>query len=230
MRIVLRIGGSVVASPINPAMIIKYVDLLKEMKEQGHGMAVVVGGGAVAREFIKVAKDLGLDEKAQDEAAISVSRIFAKLLLQKLGKSGCETVSLTIEEATRCLNKGKIAVMGGLKPGMTTDTVAALIVQQANAELFVKATDQEGIFDKDPRRHDDAVKLEQLSFEDLSRVFSEEKHKAGIHQVLDPEAVNILRKERVRVIVVNGFKPENVLAAIRGENVGTLIESERKRC
>lgn len=224
MRIVLRIGGSVVGSPTNPSMIIKYVDLLKEMKEQGHEVAVVVGGGAVARGFINAAKDLGLDEKAQDEAAISVSRIFAKLLLQKLGKFGCRTVSLTVEEATRCLKKGRIAVMGGLKPGMTTDTVAALIVQQTNAELFVKATDQEGIYDKDPRYYHDAIKLEQLSFADLSHVFDEDKHKAGIHQVLDPEAVGILQKQRVKAVVVNGFKPENVLAAVRGERVGTLIE------
>ena len=223
MRLVLRIGGSVIASPVNPALISKYTDLLKDLKKQGHEMAVVVGGGAMAREFINLAKDLGLDERAQDEAAISVSRIFAQLFLQKLGELGCEAVSLTIENAVKCLRDGKIAVMGGLRPGMTTDTAAALIVEQVNAELFIKATDQEGVYDKDPRKHVDAVKLEQLSFEDLSRVFAENKHKAGIHQILDPEAVKILKKERVKVIVVNGFKPENVLAVVKGEKVGTLI-------
>ena len=223
MRLVLRIGGSVIASPVNPALISKYTNLLKDLKKQGHEIAVVVGGGAMAREFINLAKDLGLDERAQDEAAISVSRIFAQLFLQKLGELGCEAVSLTIENAVKCLRDGKIAVMGGLRPGMTTDTVAALIVKQVNAEVFIKATDQEGVYDKDPRKHVDAVKLEQLSFEDLSRVFAENKHKAGIHQILDPEAVKILKKERVKVIVVNGFKPENVLAVVKGEKVGTLI-------
>jgi len=223
MRLVLRIGGSVTASPVNPALISKYTDLLKDLKKQGHEIAVVVGGGAMAREFINLAKDLGLDERAQDEAAISVSRIFAQLFLQKLGELGCEAVSLTIENAVKCLRDGKIAVMGGLRPGMTTDTVAALIVKQVNAEVFIKATDQEGVYNKDPRKHADAVKLEQLSFEDLSQVFIEDKHKAGIHQILDPEAVKILKKERVKVIVVNGFKPENVLAVVKGEKVGTLI-------
>ncbi|MCK4482671.1 UMP kinase, partial [Candidatus Bathyarchaeota archaeon] len=135
----------------------------------------------------------------------------------------CKTIPLTIEDAAKCLRSGKIAVMGGLEPGMTTDTVAALIVKQVNAELFIKATDQEGIYDKDPRKHVDAVRLEHLSFEDLSRVFAEDKHKAGIHQILDPEAVKTLRKGRVKVVVVNGFKPENVLAAVRGEKVGTSI-------
>lgn len=223
MRLMLRIGGSIIASPINSALISKYVNLLKGLKKQGHEVAVVVGGGALAREFIGVAKDLGLDERAQDEVAISVSRVFAQLFLQKLGELGCEAVPLTIEDAVKCLREGKIAVMGGLKPGMTTDTVAALIVEQVNADLFVKATDQEGIYNKDPRRYADAVKLEHLSFEDLSRVFAENKHKAGIHQILDPEAVKILKKERVKVIVVNGFKPENVSVAVKGEKVGTLI-------
>jgi len=223
MRLVLRIGGSVIASPINPALISKYADLLKDLKEQGHEVAVVVGGGTLARELINVAKDLGLDEQAQDEVAISASRIFAQLFLKRLRELGCEAIPLTIEDAAKCLRSGKIAVMGGLKPGMTTDTVAALIVKQVNAEVFIKATDQEGIYNKDPRKHTDAVKLEQLSFEDLSQVFAEDKHKAGIHQILDPEAVKILKKERVKVIVVNGFKPENVLAVVKGEKVGTLI-------
>jgi uridylate kinase len=223
MRLVLRIGGSVIASPINSALISKYTDLLKGLKRQGHEVAVVVGGGALAREFIGVAKDLGLDEKVQDTVAISVSRIFAQLFLKKLGVLGCEAVPLTIEDTVKCLREGKIAVMGGLKPGMTTDTVAALIVEQVNADLFIKATDQEGVYNKDPRKHADAVKLEHLSFEDLSQVFAEDKHKAGIHQILDPEAVKILRKRRVKVIVVNGFKPENVLSAVKGEKVGTVI-------
>lgn len=224
MRIVLRIGGSVVASPINPALISEYVDLLKDLKRQEHEVAVVVGGGALAREFIRVAKNLGLDENAQDEVAISVSRIFAQLFLKKLGELGCGAVPLTIEDAVKCLHEGKIVVMGGLKPGMTTDAVAALIVEQVNAELFIKATDQEGIYNKDPRKYADAVKLEHLSFEDLPRVFAEDEHKAGIHQILDPKAIKILEKGRVKVVVVNGFKPENVLLAVKGEKVGTLIK------
>jgi len=224
MRIVLKIGGSVVASPINPALISKYVDLLNDLKKQGHEVAVVVGGGALARDFIRVAKKLGLSESQQDDLAISVSRIFARLFLKKLGESGCGVVPLTVEEAVRCLRQGKVAVMGGLKPGMTTDTVAALIAEKVNADLLIKATDQEGIYNKDPRKYANAVKLEHLSFEDLSRIFARGKHKAGIHQILDPEAVKMLRRKRVKVVVVNGFKPQNVLAVVEGRHVGTVIE------
>jgi len=224
MRIVIRIGGSVVASPINPALIGRYIELLKNLKMQGHELAVVVGGGALARDFIKVAKNLDLDERTQDEVAISVSRIFAQLFLKKLGELGCEAIPLTVEDAVKCLYDGKVAVMGGLKPGMTTDTVAALIAEKVNADLLIKATDQEGIYDKDPRKHADAVMLEHLSFEELSNVFAEDKHKAGIHQILDPEAVKILKRKRVRVVVVNGFKPENILAVVKGKHIGTVID------
>ncbi|MDH5482088.1 MAG: UMP kinase [Candidatus Bathyarchaeota archaeon] len=223
MQIVLRIGGSIVASPLNPDLIGQYAALLKDLKKHGHEVAVVVGGGTLARDFIKAAKTLGLDEKAQDEIAISVSRIFTQLFLKKLGKLSCENVPLTIEDAVKCLKRRKIAVMGGLEPGMTTDTVAALIVEQANADLLIKATDQEGVYDKDPKKHADAVKLEHLTFRDLSSVFAEDKHKAGIHQIIDPEAVKILERKKVRVVVVNGFKPENVVAVIRGKHVGTVI-------
>ena len=223
MRLVLRIGGSVIASPVNPALISRYVELLKNLKKQGHVVAAVVGGGAPAREFIRIAKELRLDEKIQDEVAISVSRIFAQLFLKKLGELGCDSVPLTIEEAARCLGDGKIAVMGGLRPGMTTDTVAALLAERVKAELYVKATDQEGIYDKDPRKHTDAVKLERVRFKDLPGIFTLNKHEAGLHQILDSEAVKILEKNRVKVIVLNGFKPENVLTAVKGEKIGTLV-------
>ncbi|MEM3626686.1 MAG: UMP kinase [Candidatus Bathyarchaeia archaeon] len=224
MRIVIRIGGSIAASPINPALIGKYADLLKDLKIKGHDVVVVVGGGALAREFIQAAKDLGLDEESQDEIAISVSRIFAQLFLKKLGELGCRGVPITIEEAVKCLNKGKIAVMGGLRPGMTTDTVAALIAEKVNADMLIKATDQEGIYDKDPRKHADAVKLDWIRFEDLPNVLAEKRHKAGIHQILDPEAVKVLKAKRIKVLVLNGFKPENILLAVEGRNVGTIIE------
>ena len=223
MRIVLRIGGSVAASPINPELISKYADILKTLKTQGHEVAVVTGGGALAREFIAIAKNLGLDMQAQDEIAISVSRLFAQLFIKKLGESACNKVALSLDDAAECLGTGKIVVMGGLKPGITTDAVAALVAERVDADLLVKGTDQDGIYDKDPRKNPSAVKLDHISFDDLQGVLSETTHKAGIHQIIDPEAVKVLKRNRVKLIVVNGFKPENVLAAVNGEKVGTIV-------
>ena len=115
MRLVVRIGGSVVASPVNTELISKYADLIKAVQSQGHEVAVVVGGGALAREFIRIAKGLGLDMPAQDEVAISVSRLYAQLFLKRLGQAGCSKVAITLDEAAQCLSEGKIVVMGGPK-------------------------------------------------------------------------------------------------------------------
>jgi uridylate kinase len=223
MRIVVRIGGSVVASPINTDLLGKYAEVIKAIKQQGHQVAVVVGGGALAREFIGIAKNLGLEMQAQDEIAISCSRLFAQLFLKKLGESACSKVAITLDDAAACLGEGKIVVMGGLRPGITTDAVAALVAERIDAELLVKGTDQNGVYDKDPRKHADAVKLDRLALEDLAKVFEHNEHKAGIHQIIDPEAIKLLKRKRLKLVVVNGFNPENVWAAIKGENVGTTI-------
>jgi uridylate kinase len=223
MRIIFRIGGSVVASPINTDLMSKYVEILKSLKVQGHEVVVVVGGGTLAREFIGIAKNLGLELPEQDEIAISVSRLFAQLFLKKFRDLACDKVALTLGEAADCLDEGKIVVMGGLKPGITTDAVAALVAERVGADLLVKGTDQDGIYDKDPRKYADAVKMDRLSFDDLQSVLSEAVHKAGIHQIIDPEAVKVLKRKRVKLIVVNGFKPDNILAAVKGEKVGTTV-------
>jgi uridylate kinase len=223
MRLVVRIGGSVVASPVNIELMSKYADLIRTVKSQGNEVAVVIGGGALAREFIRIAKDLGLDMQTQDEVAISVSRLFAQLFLKRLGEAGCSKVAITLDDAAKCLREGKIVVMGGLKPGITTDAVAALVAERVKADLLVKGTDQEGVYNKDPRKFGDAVKLDRLSFDDLSKVLEFSEHKAGMHQVIDPEAVKVLKRKGVKLIVANGFKPENILAAVNGENVGTTI-------
>jgi uridylate kinase len=223
MRIVVRLGGSVVASPINTELIGKYADIIRSVKQQGHEVAVVVGGGSLAREFIGIANDLQLDMDAQDELAISCSRLFAQLFLRKLGGVACGKVATTLDEAEGCLREGKVVVMGGLKPGLTTDAVAAMVAERVDAGLLVKGTDQDGVYDKDPRKHPDAVKQDSLSLGDLERILEHNVHHAGIHQIIDPVAMQILKRKRLRIVVVNGYKPENIVAAIKGENVGTVI-------
>jgi uridylate kinase len=198
--------------------------MLTTLSKKGHEIVAVIGGGQLAREFITAAKDMGLDEPAQDEIAISVSRLFAELFVKKLGKAGHAEVITSLEEVIQALPEGKIIIMGGLKPGLTTDAVAAMVAERVKANLLVKGTDQEGVYDKDPRKHIDAIKLDHLSLIDLCKVFEESKHKAGIHQIVDPVAIDVLKRYRVKLIIVNGYYPENISAAINGERIGTVIE------
>ncbi len=223
MRIVVRIGGSVVANPINTVLLGKYSDIIRQIREQGHDMVVILGGGALARQFIGLAKELGLGIDAQDEVAISCSRLFAQLFLKCLGDIAASKVAVTPEEAAEYLAGGKIAVMGGLKPGITTDTVATLVAEKIAADMLLKASDQKGVYNKDPRKNPDAIKIDRLTFNELSEVFGQNTHEAGIHQIIDPEAVKVLKRSHIKTVVVSGFEPENFLAAVRGENVGTVI-------
>lgn len=224
MKIIVRVGGSVVGSPLNASLINKYVTLLKDFKNQGHKVAAVVGGGSLAREFIKVAGCLGLKEARKDWAAIHVSRLFAQLFALGLGDAGCGTVPVTLDEAEACMNIGKIVVMGGLRPGMTTDTVAALVGERVKADLLVKGSNVDGIYTKDPRKFFDAKKLDKLQFEELGHLFDQIQHKAGINQVIDPEAVRILSKIKLKTIVVDGYDTANLVFAVEGRTVGTVIE------
>jgi uridylate kinase len=201
----------------------KYVKLVQEIHLQGHQIAVILGGGTLAREFINIAKNLNLESDAQDRIAISVSRLYAQLFTEKLGKFGWSKVATTLDEAAECFSQGKIVVMGGLKPGHTTDTVGALVAERLGAELLVKGTDQEGVYTKDPRKFSDAVKIDQMTFNDLSQVLECSEHKVGIHQVIDAMAIDILKRNHVKAVVFNGFKPENLLLAANGKNVGTII-------
>jgi uridylate kinase len=141
-----------------------------------------------------------------------------------LGEDGCGSLPVSVDEAEACLKQGKIVVMGGLRPGMTTDSVAALIGERVNADVLVKGSNVDGIFTKDPKKFANAEKLEELKFEDLTRLLEADSHRAGINQILDPEAVKILRRSRLKTVVVNGYNAENVSAAVKGKSVGTVIE------
>ena len=150
-------------------------------------------------------------------------KVICAVVPQKNRRVGCGKVAVSLDEAAQCLSEGKVVVMGGLKPGITTDTVATLVAEQVHADLLLKGTDQSGIYNKDPRKYSDAVKLDVLSLEDLSKILEQNVHQAGIHQIIDPVAMQVLKSKRLKLMVVNGFKPENILAAIKGEKVGTVI-------
>ncbi|MEM2026499.1 MAG: UMP kinase [Candidatus Bathyarchaeia archaeon] len=224
MKVVIRIGGSVTASPPNPELIRRYAELIIDLRRKGHEIAVIVGGGKLARDFIELARELGLSEQEQDELAISVSRLFAQALAMKVGGYAWRNIPETIEEAAKILSERGMVIMGGVKPGMTTDTVAALLASEIGANLIIKATNQEGIYTRDPQRYPDAKKLDEVSFDELEKILAENRHKAGIHQIIDPEAARLLREKRIKTVVVNGFKPENILLAISGVRIGTMIQ------
>ncbi len=220
MKTVLRIGGSVLGSPPDAKIVEGYSRVIADLNSEGHSIAVVVGGGEVSRKYIDSARDMGLSPYQQDTIAIHASRLNARLVAMKLG--GVSSVPTSIDGMLLRLARNRVAVMGGLRPGITTDTVAAIVAQRWHADLLVKGSDQNGIFTEDPRKNKRAKKLDKISYDRMKEILGG-SHRPGIHSIVDPVAVEQLVVSKVRLVVLNGFEPKGVLKAVHGEKIGTLV-------
>lgn len=219
-KVILRIGGSVLGAPPNPKLLKAYSEVLAEGRKAGLAIGVVVGGGPVARTYIEAAKELLLPREGQDMIAIEASRLNAKLVGLKLG---VKRVSTTIQGMTLELEKNGIGVMGGLRPGITTDAVAAILGDAWHADLLIKASDQDGVYTADPRTNKDAKLLHKLSYQELVKILGGGQHRPGIHSIVDPVAAKFIAKHKLTLVVTNGFYPANVRKALLDERVGTLV-------
>jgi uridylate kinase len=219
-KIVLRIGGSVLGSPPQAKLLKGYAEVVSEARKAGASVGVVVGGGPVARAYITTAKELLLPREGQDMVAIEASRLNAKLVAMKLG---VKRVSTTIQGMIIELEKNGIGVMGGLRPGITTDTVAAILGEAWHSDLLVKASDQDGIYTADPRTDKEAKLLHSMSYQDMVRILGGAHHRPGIHSIVDPVAAKFIAKHKLKLVVTNGFLPSNVRKALLDERVGTLV-------
>jgi uridylate kinase len=220
LKVVLRIGGSVLGSPPSAKIVNAYADVISDLNHEGHSIGVVVGGGGIARDYIKSASQMGLSPYQQDTVAIHASRLNARLVAMKLG--GVSSVPTSIDGMLQRLARNRVAVMGGLKPGITTDTVAATVAQRWRADMLVKASDQNGIYTEDPRLNKKAKKLDRMTYEKMKEILGG-AHRPGIHSIIDPVAVDHLLDSRIRLIVFNGSDARGVLKAVRGEKIGTIV-------
>ena len=194
--------------------------MISDLNYEGHSVAVVVGGGQVARDYIRAASEMGLSPYQQDTVAIYASRLNARLVAMKLG--GVSSVPTSIDGMLQRLARNRVAVMGGLKPGITTDTVAAMVAQRWRADMLVKASDQHGIYTDDPRTNKKARKLDKITYEKMKQILGG-SHRPGIHSIVDPVAVDHLVESRIKLVVLNGTNPKGVIRAVHGEKVGTIV-------
>lgn len=219
LKIVLRLGGSILGSPPDAGVVKGYSDVVSRISRRGHKTVVVVGGGSVARQYIDAARRIGLPHEEQDSIAIQASRLNARLVGMSLG---VDTVATSPRRAISDVGKHGVAVMGGLRPGITTDTVAALVGEAWLSDLIIKASDQDGIYSADPRKDPDAKLLRTISYPKMVEILGG-VHSPGIHSIVDPVAVERISRRKLKLIVVNGNQPENVIRAINGERVGTVV-------
>lgn len=223
---VLKIGGHLVhpVEGVDPHYVARLVEALKACKREIKSLAVVVGGGVVARRYIEVARTLGVGEGGCDSIGILASRLNAALLSAAFWKGLPPPIPTTLESAISQVRSLGIAFMGGLQPGQSTTTVAALVAEALPADLLVIATDVEGVYTADPKLDPSARLLERVSIGQLRSMFSKLSG-AGGYKLLDPYTLEIMERSKIRAVVISGKDPENIVRAVRGEKIGTLIET-----
>jgi len=199
---------------------------IKEVAETGLQLAIVVGGGNIWRG--QEAAGEGMDRATADYAGMIATVINALALQDALERMGLATrVQTAIEmqevaeplirrRAIRHLEKGRIVIFaaGTGNPFFTTDTAAVLRAVEIGAQIIAKATDVDGVYDKDPHQCPEARLFEKLNYVDaLSR---------GL-RVMDATAISLSMDNQLPIIVFNITVPGNIYKALSGEPVGTIV-------
>jgi uridylate kinase len=234
-RVVLKVSGEALAGGqgfgIDPQTVEAISSEVAQAAREGVQVAVVVGGGNIWRGNAAAAK--GMDRATADYMGMLGTIINALALQSALEKRGVETrVQTAIEmkevaepyirrRAVRHLEKGRVVIFAGGtgNPYFTTDTTAALRAAEIEAEVMLKATQAEGVFDADPREHPDAVMFEEIPYIDVLQ--------RGL-QVMDATATSLCMDNAIPIVVFDLGVPGNILRVLRGEPVGTLVGGERR--
>ncbi len=224
MKIVVKLGGHNLTEKLTSSTLTPYLNVIRTLAKQGHRIATVTGGGRIAREYIGVARKFRADESLSDELGIDVSRLNAKLLIAGLADLAWQRVPTTLDEVAVGFQSGKIIVMGGLTPGQSTSAVSALIAERVGADLLLIATNVDGVYSADPRKNRKAEKLDKVGTRALYRIIREGGARAGEYELLDLVTLSILERSKVKTIILNGSNPQNILKAVSGAKIGTIVD------
>ncbi|MCD6473774.1 MAG: UMP kinase [Thermoplasmata archaeon] len=213
MKIVVSLGGSLLY-PLNEEYIQKVANFIKNCNEE---LYIVTGGGKIAREYISMARKSGVSERYLDRIGIAVTRINAMLLASYFKKR----VPCSIEAASKMAPP---VIMGGTTPGHSTDAVAAKLASVVKADLLVIATDVDGIYDRDPKKHSNVSMFEKIGIDELQKIAGRGWKKAGANVVIDAIACRVIKRARIKTIVLNGRNLKQLENAIYGRQFkGTEI-------
>jgi len=224
MRVVVSIGGSVLAPDLDADRVAAHADAIRRLADEGCEIGVVVGGGGVARDYIGAARELGANEVQLDQLGIGTTRLNARLLIAALGQRATLSPATDYDEAAQALRRDEVSVMGGVMPGQTTDAVAAGFAESVDADLLVYATSADGVYTADPNVDPEATKHDQLTPAELVDVVVPMSRDAGASAPVDLLAAKLIDRAGLRSIVLDGTNPSVLVdAVLRGEHSGTDI-------
>lgn len=229
-RILLKLSGEALGgrggSGIDPECVHDMAAQVAEVQKLGVEVVIVVGGGNIFRGI--TGSEKGIERATGDYMGMLATVINALALQDALEKKGVETrvqsaINMTqIAEpfirrrAVRHLQKGRVVIFaaGTGNPYFSTDTAAALRANEMGVEVVLKATKVDGIYDKDPVKHKDAERYEQVSY---STALAKQL------KVMDAAAFALCMENKMPIIVFDFFKPHNLRGVVLGEKIGTLV-------
>jgi len=229
-RILLKLSGEALGGPqgsgIDPEAVHDMAAQVAEIRKLRVQVVIVVGGGNIFRGVAGSAK--GIERATGDYMGMLATVINALALQDALEKQDIQVrvlsaITMTAiaepfirRRAVRHLEKGRVVLFaaGTGNPYFSTDTAAALRANEMNAEVVLKATKVDGVYDKDPKKHSDAVRYTRLSYDEALRKDL---------KVMDSAAFALCRDNRMPIIVFDFFKPHNLLRVVTGKPVGTLV-------
>lgn len=217
---------------IDPESVARIAEEVREVHALGVQIALVLGGGNIIRGIAAAAQ--GIDRVAGDHMGLLATAINGLGMQDALEKRGLTTRLMSAVEmrqiaepflrrrAVRHLEKDRVVLLvGGTgNPFFTTDTAAALRANEMKAEVLLKATKVDGVYDADPARYPTAKFLKTLSYRDALS--------AGL-QVMDAAAIALCMENGIPIKVFNVFVPGNILRVVVGEEIGSLVTAEGGR-
>lgn len=232
-RIILKLSGEVLRNnkdgePIDPAILKAICEEVKKIYDIGVQIGLVIGGGNIFRG-LSGAEMKGVDRTTGDYMGMLATVINGLALMDCLEKLGV-TVRLQsaipmdklaepfiLRRATRHLERGRVVIFAGGtgNPYFSTDTTAALRASEIGAEMLMKATKVDGIYDKDPEKHDDAVKYDHVPYIDALR---------DRLKIMDSTAFSLCMENKLPILVFSMKEPGSIYRAVMGEEIGTLVD------
>jgi len=232
-RILLKLSGEALGGTqgngIDPQQAIQIARRVREVREMGVDVAIVIGAGNLWRG--KSGLELGMDRATADYMGMLATVMNALALMDALeGMNVLTRVQSAIEmrsvaepyirrRAMRHLEKGRVVIFGGGtgNPYFSTDTAAALRAMEIGADVLIKATKVDGVYDSDPKKNPDAVLFKKLSYiETLNRRL----------EVMDSTAISLCMDNKLPILVLNLWDESALRDALLGEPVGTLVCAE----
>ena len=229
-RILLKLSGEALMGPegqsISPEVLGAIAQEIVDVQKMGVELALVLGGGNIFRGVSKSAR--GMDRASADYAGMLATVMNAVSLQDALEARGLVTrVQSAINmpqlaepfirrRAVRHLEKGRVVIFaaGTGNPYFTTDTAAALRAMEIHADVLLKATRVDGVYDKDPQKHKDARRYERVSYmECLQKDLN----------VMDMTAFALCRDNKLPIVIFDMTRPGNILRVVAGEPVGTIV-------